>query len=161
MTDDDIVAGKAGFQKADLMDYGSLYGMGSYFGQDYTAFALVRLAALTEENLAQARFGAAFGSLSAEQQAAIRAAMQQQLQGVDLTQREVTIPDALAGAIATLRERARQEPAYGRSHDRLDPRLQPDETEALRTADFLIYSALTTVARRPDTKLVLDRELAV
>ena len=33
MTDDDIVAGKAGFQKADLMDYGSLYGMGSYFGR--------------------------------------------------------------------------------------------------------------------------------
>jgi len=26
------VSGKAGFQKADLMDYGSLYGMGSYFG---------------------------------------------------------------------------------------------------------------------------------
>ena len=42
MTAEDIVAGKAGFQKADLMDYGSLYGMGSYFGQDYTAFALVR-----------------------------------------------------------------------------------------------------------------------
>src|SRR3954463_4393714 len=51
MTNGDIVAGKAGFQKADLMDYGSLYGMGSYFGQDYTAFALVRLAALTEENV--------------------------------------------------------------------------------------------------------------
>ena len=48
MTGDDIVAGKAGFQKADLMDYGSLYGMGSYFGQDYTASALVRLAKLTE-----------------------------------------------------------------------------------------------------------------
>ncbi|EQD66600.1 nitric oxide reductase large subunit, partial [mine drainage metagenome] len=29
MTYDDIVAGKSGFQKADLMDYGSLYGMGS------------------------------------------------------------------------------------------------------------------------------------
>jgi hypothetical protein len=28
-----ILAGKAGFQKADLMDYGSLYGMGSYFGR--------------------------------------------------------------------------------------------------------------------------------
>ena len=27
--------------------------MGSYFGQDYTAFALVRLAKLTEEQLAQ------------------------------------------------------------------------------------------------------------
>ncbi|MGH6968547.1 MAG: hypothetical protein ACREEN_05535, partial [Stellaceae bacterium] len=32
MTADNIVAGKGGFQKADLMDYGSLYGMGSYYG---------------------------------------------------------------------------------------------------------------------------------
>ena len=37
MTAEDIAAGKAGFQKADLMDYGSLYGMGSYYGEDYTA----------------------------------------------------------------------------------------------------------------------------
>jgi nitric oxide reductase large subunit len=51
MTDEGILAGKAGFQKADLMDYGSLYGMGSYFGQDYTAFGLMRVAKLTEENL--------------------------------------------------------------------------------------------------------------
>jgi nitric oxide reductase subunit B len=29
MSSDDIVAGKGGFQKADLMDYGSIYGMGS------------------------------------------------------------------------------------------------------------------------------------
>ena len=43
MTNDDIVAGKGGFQKADLMDYGSLYGMGSYYGEDYTASTLVRL----------------------------------------------------------------------------------------------------------------------
>jgi nitric oxide reductase subunit B len=43
-TGSDIVAGKGGFQKADLMDYGSLYGMGSYFGRDYTAYALKRLA---------------------------------------------------------------------------------------------------------------------
>ncbi len=48
----DIQAGKAGFQKADLMDYGSLYGMGSYFGEDYTAGNLVRLATLTEDNIA-------------------------------------------------------------------------------------------------------------
>src|SRR5580704_18017620 len=46
MTNDDIIAGKGGFQKADLMDYGSLYGMGSYYGEDYTAATLVRLGAL-------------------------------------------------------------------------------------------------------------------
>jgi nitric oxide reductase subunit B len=57
MTGKDILAGKGGFQKADLMDFGSLYGMGSYFGQDYTAFGLMRLAVLTENGLAQTRFG--------------------------------------------------------------------------------------------------------
>ena len=29
------------------MDYGSLYGMGSYYGEDYTASILVRLAKST------------------------------------------------------------------------------------------------------------------
>src|SRR5690242_15086943 len=57
MTDADVVAGKAGFQRADLMDYGSLYGMGSYFGEDYTASNLVRLGTLTEGYLAQDRAG--------------------------------------------------------------------------------------------------------
>ncbi|AOX18502.1 hypothetical protein AA0488_0100 [Kozakia baliensis NRIC 0488] len=39
MTGADIVSGKGGFQKADLMDYGSLYGMGSYYGEDYTVLS--------------------------------------------------------------------------------------------------------------------------
>jgi len=52
MTADDIVVGKGGFQKADLMDYGSIYGMGSQFGEDYTASALVRLGVLTKQSLA-------------------------------------------------------------------------------------------------------------
>ena len=54
MTNDDIVAGKGGFQKADLMDYGSLYGMGSYYGEDYTASTLVRLGTATQNNVALA-----------------------------------------------------------------------------------------------------------
>ena len=51
MTVDDITAGKGGFQKADLMDYGSIYGMGSYFGEDYTASTLARLGVLTKQSL--------------------------------------------------------------------------------------------------------------
>ena len=103
MTAEDIVAGKAGFQKADLMDYGSLYGMGSYFGQDYTAFALVRLAKLTEEQLAQKRFAAGFDVLPEDRKAAVRDEMRRQLQTVNLTEREVPVPEALASAIVTLR----------------------------------------------------------
>ena len=33
MTADDIVGGKGGLQKADLMDYGGIYGMGARGGQ--------------------------------------------------------------------------------------------------------------------------------
>jgi nitric oxide reductase subunit B len=78
----DIQAGKLGFQKADLMDYGSLYGMGSYFGEDYTAANLVRLAALTQGNIAEARYSKEFSALTAEEQASVEAAMRVELQTV-------------------------------------------------------------------------------
>ena len=78
--------------------------MGSYFGEDYTAFALVRLANLTEE---QSRAGPLWRRRSATSPPSSRRRSAQHAatccKGVDLTRQEVTIPDALAGAIATLR----------------------------------------------------------
>jgi nitric oxide reductase subunit B len=151
LTGDDIVAGKAGFQKADLMDYGSLYGMGSYFGEDYTASALKRLATLTESNLAQTNFGKSFDALSPEQQATVRDGMRRALQGVDLTKSEVAVPDALAKAVATLRSDLSKSFATVDLTTGWTPAYSLSATEAQQTADFIIYSALTTVARRPGT----------
>ena len=146
-----IQAGKAGFQKADLMDYGSLYGMGSYFGEDYTASNLVRLATLTEEHIARAKSGKSLAELPADEQASVKAAMQVELQRVDLTQRVATLPDALASAIPTLRAQITH---WLLHHDYAKGWTQAyslDEHSAAQTADFLIYSSLTTVARRPGT----------
>jgi nitric oxide reductase subunit B len=151
MTYDDIVAGKAGFQKADLMDYGSLYGMGSYFGQDYTAWTLIRLARLIENDLARQQFAREYAPLPAVQQAAIRDAMGAQLQGIDLTQRQVTIPDALARAMTELRGDIANKLASADLETGWTPAYSLGPDDALRTADFLIYCALTTVARRPGT----------
>jgi nitric oxide reductase subunit B len=151
MSASDVVAGKAGFQKADLMDYGSLYGMGSYFGQDYTAFALVRVAMLTEENLAQTRFGKAFGALSSEQQAVVREVMRRDLQGIDLTRVHVTLPQELANAIDRLRADMTANLGKVDLVTGWTPAYSLDHGQALQTADFIIYSALTTVARRPGT----------
>jgi len=137
-TAEGILAGKAGFQKADLMDYGSLYGMGSYFGQDYTAFGLMRLAKLTEENLAQSRLGTGFDALPVDRQAAARDAMRQQLQTVDLTQREVVIPEALAAAIGTLRTEMANNLRIIDLTTGWTPAYSLDETEAAHTAEFLI-----------------------
>jgi nitric oxide reductase subunit B len=149
MTSADIVAGKAGFQKADLMDYGSLYGMGSYYGQDYTASILHHLGVDTQERVAQAHFGKPFAQLGAGDQAAATAQMRSELQGVDLSGGPATIPPELAASMAASRDEVAKYllsadqpagwvPAYS---------LSPDAAKA--TADFMVYSALTTVARRP------------
>lgn len=95
-TNEDVIAGKGGFQKADLMNYGILYGMGSYCGEDYGASVLVRMASLTQNGIAQVRYGAAFSTLAADQQSAVIRSMRAQLQQVDLTRREVVAPDAIA-----------------------------------------------------------------
>ncbi|GGI85658.1 hypothetical protein [Vulcanisaeta souniana] len=39
-TYNDVVMGKYYFQKYGLMDYGSILGMGGYFGIDFTSYAL-------------------------------------------------------------------------------------------------------------------------
>ncbi|TAL85257.1 MAG: nitric oxide reductase [Rhodanobacter sp.] len=145
----DIVAGKAGFQRADLMDYGSLYGMGSYFGEDYTAAYLVQLAHKVQDNLAQLRHGKPFAALDAEQQFGITHAMRKELQGIDLSQARVQLPDTVADALVSMRGRIAtslltDDFAKGYSRAR-----SLDQVSAGRTADFLLYSSLTTVARRP------------
>jgi nitric oxide reductase subunit B len=149
MTAKDIEDGKAAFQRADLMDYGSIYGMGSYFGEDYTAKYLVRLGELAEDNIAQARFGKPFAGLPAEQRAAARTEMQRALQGVDLTARELRLPAILAAAVASLQQEISQQLVHSDFIKGWTQAYSLDDANAAKTADFILYSALTTVARRP------------
>lgn len=149
MTGDQIVAGKAGFQKADLMDYGSLYGMGSYYGEDYTASILVRMATLTQDRIAHARFNKPFTKLTLDQQASVGATMRAQLQGVDLTKQTVVFPSPLADAIGTLQKDLAGTLETVDRNAGWAPALSLQGQDAANTADFLIFSALTTVARRP------------
>jgi len=149
MNRDDIVAGKSSFQQADLMDYGSLYGMGSYFGEDYTAEYLVQLATEVQDNLAQARYDMLFAHLTPDQQSGITRAMQGALQGIDLSQSTVVLPQAVADAITTLRGRiapALLSDNFAKGYTRA---YSLNTTSAVHTADFMLYSSLTTVARRP------------
>lgn len=149
-TTQDIFHGKEGFQKADLMDYGSIYGMGSYYGEDYTASTLVKLGTLTRDAVAQERFGKPFDQLSAADQASATATMREQLQGVDLTQKTVAVPDALASAIQSLQNEYRVSLKTANPSSGWTPAYSLTDEQAVQTADFLIYSALTTVARRPN-----------
>ncbi len=151
MTQDDIVSGKAGFQRADLMDYGSLYGMGSYFGEDYTAKYLIRLGRLTENEMARQRFGKSFTELAEGDQYVVRKNMQQSLQQIDLSSDHAILPEAISKSILQLQSEISQfllkhdfEIGYTKAYSL-------DNQSALQTADFLIYSSLTTIAHRPGT----------
>ena len=136
MTAADIQAGKAGFQKADLMDYGSLYGMGSYFGPDYTAEYLVRLGQLTEDNIDKVP------ALTTDRQATVRSIMQGQLQGVDLAKREAVIPNALAASMKTLQGEITEKLQHDDFAKGWTQAYSLDEESARQTADFLIYLSL-------------------
>ena len=149
MSGEDVVAGKAGFQKADLMDYGSLYGMGSYFGEDYTATTLVQLATATQEAIAEARYGKRLAELAPDQKAATVTEMRRELQGVDLTKREVVLPDALVAAIGKIRSAMTESLGHVDRAAGWTPAYSLDGQAVRHTADFIVFSALTTVARRP------------
>jgi len=149
MTRASIVAGKSGFQKADLMDYGSLYGMGSYYGEDYTAEYLVALGQEVQESIAQARFGSSFAGLTPERQHLVKSEMQDMLHGIDLSKGTVVLPAEVAEALKHLQASAASkllandaERGYTKAYS-----LSPEA--AANTADFLLYSAMTTVAYRP------------
>ena len=127
MTAEDIVAGKAGFQKADLMDYGSLYGMGSYYGQDYTASALMRLAD-ADRGQPRPERGSASRSThcrpSSRRRSATRCASS--LQRVDLTrQRSRACPTPWRAPSPRCATEIGEEPRHGRPRHRLDAGLQP------------------------------------
>lgn len=151
MTADDIVTGKGGFQRADLMDYGSLYGMGSYFGEDYTALYLTRLGRLTENNIAQMSFGKSFSELNRINQYGVRLEMQEQLKHVGLHQNIALVSTPVANAIQSLKEEITQ---FLLNHDNekgWTKAYSLSNQLASQTADFLIYSSLTTIDLRPGT----------
>lgn len=149
MTGDDILAGKGGFQRADLMDYGSLYGMGSYYGEDYTASTLVQLGTAARDGIARASGGGSFAALSTGEQFAATAAMQQALQGIDLTKRVVVLPGAVADAVTSVRDGVARSFATADPDAGWTPAYSLNPALARQTADFVVYSAITTVARRP------------
>ena len=149
MTDNDIVVGKAGFQRADLMDYGSLYGMGSYFGEDYTAKYLIRLGRIIEEEIAQQDFKKSFVNLAEGDQYMVRKAMQQSLQQLDLSQKTITLSVPVTKAIQQLQTEIPQFLLNHNSNLGWTKAYSLDGTSALQTADFLIYSSLTTIVYRP------------
>lgn len=161
MTARDITDGKASFQRADLMDYGSIYGMGLYFGEDYTAEYLLRLGQPTNDNIALSRFGQPFAALDQDSRNSVQAAMRQQLKGIDLSRTDALVPAEVARAIRSLRVEISRALTH---HDFIKGWTQAyslDERHAAKTADFLLYAAPDDGGPPAGQRRLVDAELAV
>lgn len=153
MTADNIVAGKVGFQKADLMDYGSLYGMGSYYGVDFTAQYLMDLFHLIRQNLALAQYHQNYSSLNATQQYSVRTEAKNELRALDLMDNTVVVSAAMNKAIQDLQNKIAANLLQKDAERGYTQAYSLNTEEARDTADFLIYSSLTTAAHRPGSTI--------
>jgi nitric oxide reductase subunit B len=77
------------------------------------------------------------------------AEMQKQLQAIDLTQERVVLPNAVAGAVRQLQGELSTKLNTTNLSAGWVPAKSLDPVLRAQTADFIIYSAITTVARRP------------
>ncbi|QSO51996.1 cbb3-type cytochrome c oxidase subunit I [Alicyclobacillus curvatus] len=149
MTQTDIIGGKAGFQEADLMDYGSVYGNGSYYGEDWTALLLHQTAQKMMSGYAVAKYGKPLAQLDKGQQDTVQAQVQTLLQHPEWKGNEVIVSDIEASAMnSVLRETStsllKTNPATGYT----DPTAL-NLAKAKQVSDFLMYTSWTSVAHRP------------
>ena len=101
-------------------------------------------------NAARADDPAATSPAEALADAAVTATMQKQLQGIDLTQSRVVLPERSRRRSAACRPSSRPSSTRSICPPAGFRRRAWTRRFAQQTADFIIYSAITTVARRPD-----------
>jgi nitric oxide reductase subunit B len=145
----DIVAGKAIFQRTDLMDFGSLYGNGAYFGPDWTADYLHREALSVGDTLALGLYGSPYASLTGTEQARIDTAVSSTLKTNRLADGTLPLPDAEAAAYRQIRASYRDLFTAGDRTLGLQPGTVRSTGEADQLTAFLSWAAWTTVANRP------------
>ena len=80
-TYDDIVEGKGYFQQFDLMDYGTMLGMGAYLGPDFSTEFLHRRAVFLADGLAREKYNQPYDDLTGPEAALIRAMVTEDVKG--------------------------------------------------------------------------------
>ena len=150
-TYDDIVNGKALFQQFDLMDYGSLLGMGAYLGPDFTTEFLHKRAQYLNDYYAQEIYAKSFSTLDATEQAAIKVKVIQDVkQQTSLKEEGVVYTEASAEAYKANRDYLVEFLVHG-DHERAWRADIIREDEAKLIAAFFDWSQLVASSVRPNT----------
>ncbi len=150
-TYDDVVAGKGLFQEFDLMDYGTLLGMGAYLGPDFSAEFFHRRATFLYERFAQELYGKSSADLTAVQRAGIKEMVKADFHdNLTLVPGTVTYTDNSAAAYHANVDYLVDFLVNG-NHENAWPGgvIRPDEAKLI--AAFVDWSQLVASSKRPGT----------
>jgi len=152
-TYDDVVNGKVMFQQFDLMDYGTLLGMGAYLGPDFSTEFFHRRAEFLYERFAHEVHGVAADALTDVQRAGVKEMVKADFHaGTALVEGTVTYTDVSAAAyranvdyLVDFLVNGNQEYAWAGGV------ILPDEARLI--AAFVDWSQLVASSKRPGTEL--------
>jgi nitric oxide reductase subunit B len=148
-TKDDIIEGKGVFQRTDLMDFGSLYGNGAYFGPDWGTDYLHREGQLMRDYYAEQRFGSSYDSLGAANRSAIDQQVVEELKTNRYSDGVLTLTDGQAAAHGELQAYYRSLFIDGDKKLGLPADTVRNTKEADQLAAFFGWVGWTSVAQRP------------
>ncbi len=148
-TYDDIVDGKGYFQQFDLMDYGTMLGMGAYLGPDFTTEFFHKRALFLYDRVANEKFGVASSSeLDEVDLAAVKATVKADFNSVILREEGVRYSQNSADAFKANREYLIDFLVNG-DHERAwrGGIIRADEAEKI--AAFVDWSQIVASSKRP------------
>lgn len=150
-TGKDIVEGKAYFQEFDLMDYGTMLGMGAYLGPDFSTLFLHQRAEYLYEYYAQEMFQKKLSECNEIEKGAVKARVIQDVKKeTHLKKDEVLYSKASAEAFKKNRDELVQMLVHGvKKHAFPGGVIKPEEAQKI--AAFVDWGQLVASSLRPGT----------
>ncbi len=145
-----VQVGKETFQSNGLMDFGSVLGEGSYYGEDFTADALALKRDYMREFYAEERYDGAYSGLTPEQTASVDAAVVSDLDGPqDGDSSVISYSAAEAYAHEQVREIYVERYHEGDLERGIAAGTVDSEADARALADFALWTAWISHTDRP------------
>lgn len=148
-TKHDINAGRAVFQRTDLMDFGSLYGNGSYFGPDWGTDYLHRQIDAMRTYDAQKQFQKPYSALSTSERTEIDTLVKSHLRINSYNNGTLMLTEDESAAYLTVRQYYRQLFTQGDKELGLPAGTVTSVSDADLLNAFFAWTSWTSVTPRP------------
>lgn len=151
-TQEDIIAGKGYFQQFGLMGYGTLLGMGSYMGPDFTTEMMHKKITDLYEIISNEIYQKNFKNISDEQKAIVKTKVIADVKGVKLNENEVFYTSQSTRAFKNTEKYMMDFLVNGNEKWGYKGKIIKEE-EAKAIVAFFDWSTLVATTNRPDKEI--------